>query len=56
MILDIRKYGDPVLRKKAQPVAKITDELKKLAADMVDTMRYEPGVGLAAPQVGVSIR
>jgi len=56
MILNIRKYGDPVLRKKAASITRVTAELRKLAADMVETMRKEPGVGLAAPQVGESIR
>lgn len=56
MSLEIRKYGDPVLRKKAEPLTVITDEIKKLAKEMIDTMRCEPGVGLAAPQVGESIR
>lgn len=52
----IRKFPDPVLRKKAAPVQVFDDELRKLADDMVDTMYAEPGVGLAAPQVGVSLR
>lgn len=47
---------DPVLRKKARKVAEIGPELLTLIDDMVDTMRAEPGVGLAAPQVGVSQR
>ena len=52
----VRKFPDPVLRKKAAPVQAFDAELRKLADDMVDTMYAEPGVGLAAPQVGVSIR
>ena len=52
----IRKFPDPVLRKKAAPVQTFDDELRKLADDMVDTMYAEPGVGLAAPQIGVSLR
>jgi peptide deformylase len=56
MILTIRKYGDPVLRKKAAAITRITPELTELARDMIETMREEPGVGLAAPQVGESIR
>ncbi len=47
---------DPLLRKKAQPVEKITDEILRLVQDMKDTMYYEPGCGLAAPQIGVSLR
>ncbi len=56
MILDIRKEGDPVLRQKAAPVAVIDDEMRQLAADMLETMYSAPGVGLAAPQVGVAVR
>ncbi|MDR1696590.1 MAG: peptide deformylase [Endomicrobium sp.] len=54
--LEIKKYGDGVLRKKNVPVESITAEIKKLAADMLETMYDAPGVGLAAPQVGVSLR
>lgn len=56
MILEIRKDGDPVLRQKAAPVAVIDDEMRQLAADMLETMYNAPGVGLAAPQVGVAVR
>lgn len=52
-ILKIRTFGDPVLRQEAQEVQKITDEHRRLIADMLETMRDAPGVGLAAPQVGV---
>lgn len=52
MKLEIRKYGDPVLREKAKPITKITDEIHKLAADMIDTMHAAEGVGLAAQQIG----
>jgi peptide deformylase len=55
-IREIRKYPDPVLRKKATPVKVFDDELRQLVQDMVDTMYDEPGVGLAAPQIGVSLR
>lgn len=55
-ILPIRLYPDPVLREPAQPVAEIDDDLRKLVADMGETMRAAPGVGLAAPQVGVQRR
>ncbi|MCL2485120.1 MAG: peptide deformylase [Endomicrobia bacterium] len=54
--LEIKKYGDSVLRKNNVSVEKITDEIKKLAADMLETMYAAPGVGLAAPQVGASLR
>ena len=47
---------NPVLRRKAKRVRKITKETQKLIDDMVETMRAAPGVGLAAPQVGVSER
>ena len=53
MIRDIRLYGDPVLRKKAQPVTEFDDELKQLVADMFETMEDAHGAGLAAPQIGV---
>jgi peptide deformylase len=52
-ILTIRTWGDPVLRQKAQPVTEIKDVHRRLIADMFDTMRDAPGVGLAATQVGV---
>lgn len=55
-IMEIKKYPDPVLRKKTGRVKEITPEIKKLAEDMIETMlKSEPeGVGLAAPQVGIS--
>ena len=55
-ILRIRTFGDPVLRERAQEVTEITDVHRKLVADMLDTMREAPGVGLAGPQVGVQER
>ena len=51
-ILDIRVLGDPVLRKPTKRVAEVTDELRKLIADMFETMYAAEGIGLAAPQVG----
>ena len=48
--------GDPVLHAPASPVAEITDEVRQLVADMFETMDAAPGVGLAAPQVGVGLR
>ena len=54
--LKIRTLPDPVLRQKAKRVTKIDASIQKLVNDMVDTMRAAPGVGLAAPQVGVSLR
>ncbi|MDP9236455.1 MAG: peptide deformylase [Chloroflexota bacterium] len=55
-ILPIRIAGDPVLRTKAKKVRRIDDSIRKLIDNMIDTMRAAPGVGLAAPQVGVSLR
>ena len=54
--LEVRILGDPVLRQKAAPVQIITEEQRQLIRDMFDTMYAEEGVGLAAPQVGVSER
>ena len=56
MILEIRKYGDPVLRTKGREVTEISDEIKQLAADMLETMRDAHGVGLAAQQVGHAVQ
>jgi peptide deformylase len=56
MVLPIYLYGQKVLRKKATEVAKVTPELAKLADDMLETMYHSNGIGLAAPQVGRSIR
>ncbi|MDR2462817.1 MAG: peptide deformylase [Verrucomicrobiales bacterium] len=56
MVLPIVKYGDPVLRQKGAVIGKVTAELKKLAADMMDTMREAKGVGLAAQQVGQALQ
>lgn len=55
-ILPIRIYGEPVLHEIAEPVGEITDEIRTLVADMYETMDLAPGVGLAAPQVGVNKR
>ena len=52
-LLEIREYPDPVLRKKALPVETIDDGFQRLIDDMIDTMYAAPGIGLAAPQVGV---
>lgn len=54
--LPIVLYPDPILRSKAAPVERIDEDLKRLLADMLETMYDAPGVGLAAPQVGVSRR
>lgn len=55
-VLPIRVWGDPVLHAPAAPVDEITDEIRALVRDMYDTMDAAPGVGLAAPQVGVPLR
>lgn len=54
MILEIVKYGHPVLRKKGERIESITPEIKKLIADMFETMEENHGVGLAAQQIGVA--
>lgn len=54
MIYPIVKYGQPVLEKKAGPVTEFDAALQKLVADMFDTMYAAHGVGLAAPQIGIS--
>lgn len=56
MIRPILTYPDPFLKKKAAPVAVINDSVRTLVRDMVETMYDAPGVGLAAPQVGVGQR
>jgi peptide deformylase len=55
-ILDIRVLGDPVLRKPTRRVKEVTEDLRKLIADMFETMYAAEGIGLAAPQVGRSER
>ena len=56
MILKIVKYPEPVLSQPGEPVTEFNAELKKLAADMFETTYAAQGIGLAAPQVGVSKR
>jgi peptide deformylase len=55
-IRPIRLFGDPVLRTPADPVTTFDAELRKLVKDLTDTMLDAPGVGLAAPQIGVGLR
>jgi peptide deformylase len=50
---EVRVVPDPVLRKRSREITEITSRIKTLAVDMVDTMRKEDGVGLAAPQIGI---
>ena len=55
-VLKVRKYGDPVLRKRAEPVKDVTPDVRRMVEDMFETMYDEVGIGLAAPQVGISLR
>ena len=55
-VLEILKFPDPRLKKKSLPVEKIDDGLRRLIVDLAETMYAAPGVGLAAPQVGHSLR
>lgn len=55
MILRVAYYGDPVLRKKTEPVKEINEEIHQLATDMIETMYAKDGIGLAAPQVYKSL-
>ncbi len=50
------RWPDQRLRQAAAPVAEVTDEIRAIWADMIDTMEAMPGVGLAAPQIGVALR
>jgi len=56
MILKIVKYPEPVLSRPGEPVTEFNDELRRLVADMFETTYANQGIGLAAPQVGVSKR
>jgi|ERR1700691_3505832 peptide deformylase len=56
MIYPIVKFGDPVLERPAEPVTVFDDELRKLIDDMFESMYEARGVGLAAPQIGISKR
>jgi peptide deformylase len=55
-IRPIVKYGAPVLHSAAEPVEKVDDSIRALLRDMVETMYAAPGIGLAAPQIGVGLR
>ncbi len=55
-LLEILTNQNPLLRKISRPVAKVTKEIKELVANMEETMKAAPGVGLAAPQVGELLR
>ncbi len=56
MVLPVVMYGTPVLRQKGERIAKVTPAIKKLIADMLETMYSYKGVGLAAQQVGVPVQ
>ncbi len=56
MIRKIVKYPSPVLTQKAKPIPEVTEEIRRLLDDMAETMYSADGVGLAAPQVGESVR
>lgn len=56
MLLPIVQYGHPALRTPGKPVGEITDRVRKLADDMIDTMNHADGVGLAAQQIGLAIQ
>lgn len=56
MLLQLRYYGDPVLRKKCEKVEVLTPEIKKLVHDMIETMIHHNGIGLAASQIGELVR
>ncbi|MFP6655241.1 MAG: peptide deformylase [Myxococcota bacterium] len=53
---EIVQFPDPLLKEVSKPITEVDDALRELARDMIDVMYDEPGIGLAAPQVGASIR
>ena len=55
MVLEVTKYGHPVLREKGKRIERVTEEIRQLVANMIETMRAEDGVGLAAQQVGHAV-
>ncbi len=56
MIRPILKYGDRMLHDRAAPVDSLTPDVDRLIGDMIETMYAAPGIGLAAPQIGVALR
>jgi len=56
MIRPILKYGDDILHQQARPVGALTGDVQQLIDDMIETMYAAPGIGLAAPQLGVALR
>ena len=55
-LLEVRLYGDPMLRRKAAHVGDVTPEIRRVIDDMIETMYHQVGIGLAAPQVGILYR
>lgn len=55
-MFEVRIFGDPVLRAMAKPVQKFDSKLKQLVDEMIETLRFEDGAGLAAPQIGESVQ
>ncbi|HEV8675070.1 MAG TPA: peptide deformylase [Methylomirabilota bacterium] len=55
-VLSVRHYGDPGLRRRAEPVTAVTPEIESLLGDMGETMYDQVGIGLAAPQIGIALR
>jgi peptide deformylase len=53
---EVLQFPDPLLKRISKPITAVTDEIRELAADMCEVMYDEPGIGLAAPQVGEAIR
>ena len=53
---EVVQFPDPRLKLVSKPITQITEEIRELAADMIEVMYDEPGIGLAAPQVGASVR
>jgi peptide deformylase len=56
VIRPILKYGDEILHEPARPVEAVTSDIDRLVEDMIETMYAAPGIGLAAPQIGVALR
>lgn len=56
MILPIVRYGDPILRKKGEPVGPLTEARRRLITDMIETMHHAHGIGLAAQQIGQALQ
>lgn len=55
-LLEVLQFPDPRLKRVSRPIEEVTDEIRQLASDMCEVMYDEPGIGLAAPQVGVDLR